>query len=190
MAQDHADVINGEGITRAKCLGVILVIDLTPVGTQQVTHIIVGPGAPGKHPEIPGFGHAFDLLDSARMADDLHPVVAQGAGNLGGTTVMTGHGAELADGGIDDGEKVFDITADFFAVLGKQVMGAGAQTDVRGDMPLVVFQHDIPFRSDNKIGIEPAIRKLGQLFTDAAGDGYTIHTPWQFPPVVPIPDRE
>ena len=86
------------------------------------------------------------------MTDDLHPVVSQGAGNLGGTAVMTGHGAELTDGGIDDGEKVFDITADLFTVLGKQVMG-GAQADVRGDMPLVIFQHDIAFRSDNKIGI-------------------------------------
>ena len=48
-------------------------------------------------------------------------------------------------------------------------------------MPLVVFQYDIAFRPDDKIAIEPAVRKLGQLFADAAGDDIQPILPGDFP---------
>ena len=37
-------------------------------------------------------------------------------------------------------------------------------------MPLVVFERDLPFRADDEVGIEPAIRKLRQFLANAAGD--------------------
>ena len=114
------------------------------------------------------------------MADHLHPVIAQGAGHLRGAAVMAGHGAELADRGIDHGEQVLDITADLLAVLGKQVMGAGAEADIGGDMPFVVFQHDVAVGTDDEIGVEPAVRELGQFLADTAGDDIQAVLPGHF----------
>ena len=180
VAQDHAGIIDGKRVPGTEGPGIIFIIHLAPVGAQQVAHVVVGAGAPGEHPEIPGFGYAFHLLYGAGMTDYFHPVVTQRAGYLRRAAVMAGHGAQLADGGIDHGKQVLDVAPDLLAVFGEEVMGAGAEADVRGDMPLVIFEHDITFRPDDEVGVEPAVRKFGQFLTDAAGDDIQPVLPGDF----------
>jgi hypothetical protein len=87
---------------------------------------------------------------------------------------VAGHGAELADFGIDHRKQLTDVGAENAAVFIENVVRAGAQADRGRDMPLMVFEDDFAAGPDDEGGVEPAVRKFRHLFDHAAAGDVRI----------------
>ena len=86
-------------------------------------------GAARKHPKIPRLRYAFNLLQGDRVANDLDAIKAKSPADLGCCAVMTGHGAQFANWGVNDREKIFDIAAKNSRVFVPHVMWRSSQSN-------------------------------------------------------------